>query len=210
MPVWLRWVFGSLIGVGVVAVPAVHYRATLETSKRFHVVTAGRFYRCGQLDADGLREVIKLHGIRTVVNLQHEAPDPLLPKNFYHSKDRVAESVVCREAGADFKLLTFDPFPRELPEGRRPAVVDAYLKLLDDPDIYPVLIHCAAGLHRTGELTAIYRMEYEGWPKSLAVREMKSAGFGDYACTTADDMVYNMVEKYETGKHPMSAGESKR
>ncbi len=209
MPVWLSWVVSIFIGVGIVAVPAVHYRANLETSKRFHVVTAGRFYRCGQLDADGLKEVIRLHGIKTVINLQHEAPDPSLPKNFYQSKIRILESEVCRDAGADFKLLTFEPFPRELPEGQRPVVVDNYLKMLDDPEIYPVLIHCAAGLHRTGELTAIYRMEYEGWSKSLAVREMRSAGFGDYACTSADDMVYNMVDKFEPGIRKAKAGETR-
>jgi protein-tyrosine phosphatase len=98
-----------------------------------------------------------------------------------------------------------------MPEGTRPRVIDDYLELLDKPEVYPVLIHCAAGLHRTGELTAIYRMEYEGWSKGAAVRELKAAGFGDCACTTADDMIYNMIEKYQPGQRRKadSKGESR-
>ena len=34
---------------------------------------------------------------------------------------------------------------------------------MDDPDSYPVLIHCNAGLNRTGVMVAVYRMEYQGW-----------------------------------------------
>jgi tyrosine-protein phosphatase SIW14 len=193
----LRYLLGILLITAMATTVGLYYRANFETTKRFRVVSPGKFYRCAILDADGLRRVISEHKIKTVINLMHENPDPLLPQNFWNKKPLETESAVCAEAGADFRLLTFDAFPRELPPGQRPQVIDNYLKLLDDPAIYPVLIHCAAGLHRTGELTAIYRMEYEGWSKAAATREMRGNGFGDYACTTADDMVYNMVEKYQ-------------
>ena len=51
--------------------------------------------------------------------------------------------------------------------------MDQYLAILDNPDSYPILIHCQAGLHRTGLLSAVYRMEYEGWTPAQAWREFR-------------------------------------
>lgn len=200
MPAWLRWVLGLSIFALVAGVPLAYFRAEYAYAKRLREVTAGKFYRCGQLNADGLLEAIRLKGIRTVVNLQHENPDPMLDATLFRKGHRKLESQICEEEGVKYLLITFDPFPREPAPGWRPPVIDKFLAIMDDPSNYPVLIHCKAGLHRTGELTAIYRMEYEGWSKAAATRELKANGFGDYACTTADDMVYNLVAKYKTGE----------
>ena len=62
-----------------------------------------------------------------------------------------------------------------------------------------MLIHCKAGLHRTGILTAVYRMEYEGWTPAQAYRELKAHGFGDWACTSANDYVNEYVLQYRRG-----------
>jgi protein tyrosine/serine phosphatase len=67
---------------------------------------------------------------------------------------------------------------------------------MDDPTNHPVLIHCRAGLHRTGVLTAVYRMEYEGWSTREAFNELKSNGFGDSACTSANEYVSQYVLAY--------------
>jgi protein-tyrosine phosphatase len=68
---------------------------------------------------------------------------------------------------------------------------------MDDPANYPVLIHCKAGLHRTGCLVAVYRMEYEGWSPTEAIAEMKDLGFGDAACTSANDYIQQYVLTYQ-------------
>ena len=53
------------------------------------------------------------------------------------------------------------------------------MSLLDDERNYPVLIHCFAGLHRTGAFCAIYRMEYEHWTNDQAIAEMRACGYKD-------------------------------
>jgi protein-tyrosine phosphatase len=75
---------------------------------------------------------------------------------------------------------------------------------MDDPDIYPVLIHCRAGLHRTGVLTAVYRMEYQGWDMPAALREVKRNGFGETTCTTANPYVDQYVLRYQPGLRRVS------
>ncbi len=220
MAAWLRWGLGLSIAAMIVVVPYIHYRATYAHAKRLRVVTAGKFYRCGQLTADGLREAIARCGIRTVINLRNEDPDPLLPASyypapiarigralwmrpdprlpdsFYSGRPFEHESEVCRQAGARHVFIDFDLPTRERAPFEHAKAIDEFLKILDDPKNYPVLMHCQAGLNRTGEMTAVYRMEYEHWPVADALREVRANGFGDSAATTADDYIYAYVEQY--------------
>jgi hypothetical protein len=46
-----------------------------------------------------------------------------------------------------------------------------------DPNNYPVLVHCWAGIHRTGAYCAIYRMEFDHWTNADAIAELKSMGY---------------------------------
>jgi tyrosine-protein phosphatase SIW14 len=68
--------------------------------------------------------------------------------------------------------------------------------VLDDESSYPILLHCKAGLHRTGRLTAIYRMEYLGWTRGEALREARANGYGFFMASEADTFVIQFVENY--------------
>lgn len=196
---------GSLVLL-VVGIPILAYRAEFAHTKRLREVVPQKLYRSGQLTREGLEEVIAGHGIKTVLNLQHEAPDPVLEDKFFRSTGET-ESQACARLGAKYLLMHVDLIPRNRLEAERPWVIDEYLKVLDDPASYPILLHCRAGLHRTGLLTAIYRMEYEGWTTGAATRELKANGFGDAACTVADDYVHELLELYRPGqRHLPKAG----
>ena len=206
MPACLRWLFGLTILTAIVAVPSLYYRSGYAHAKRLREVTPGKFYRCGQLTADGFRDAVKRYKIRTVINLQNEAPDPLLPQT-YLGEPVVRESEVCRELGVRYVVLAPDLLPPHRVPAERPRVIGEFLEVLDDPSAYPVLLHCRAGLHRTGLLTAVYRMEYEGWTLAAAVRELRANGFGDSACTTANDYLVQYLQIYQPrGEDPGSQG----
>ncbi|VTS01339.1 fused DSP-PTPase phosphatase/NAD kinase-like protein [Tuwongella immobilis] len=195
MPAWMRWTLALLISTMLVAVPWIFYRSTYAYSKRFREVTPGRFYRCGQLTAPGFRDVIQQFGIRTIINLQNEAPDPFIRESYFQ-KPSIRESEVCAQLGVKYILLEPDLLNAEEAPYGRPKVIEDYLKILDDPNAYPVLIHCKAGLHRTGLLTAIYRMEYEQWSLGESIRELKANGFGDDAATEANAYIVQYLQKY--------------
>jgi hypothetical protein len=205
-----RWIIGVVIGIAIVGVPALRYRMVYENEKRFREVTPGKFYRCGQMTESGFRAKLREHGIKLVINLQDENPDPLLPTGYW-DQPHIRESQVCAEEGARLVFLSFAgdrgllPRNEATPENR-PKVIDDFLKLCDDPDNYPILIHCMAGLHRTGALTAVYRMEYEGWPLADAMRELRANGFGDRKCTTANDYIYEYLIQYQ----PRNRGQESR
>jgi tyrosine-protein phosphatase SIW14 len=195
MPVWGRWVLGGLVAAVVAGPPFALFRASYAHAKRLREVTPGRFYRSGQMTAAGLRETVDRYGIKTVLNLQHENPDPHMPESWF-GKPAVLESDLCKQLGVRYVLMTPDVLPQPNDLAKQPPVVADFLKLLDDPASYPILIHCKAGLHRTGRLTAIYRMEYEGWSTGDALRELRDNGYGYAMASEADDFIIQFVKNY--------------
>lgn len=53
-----------------------------------------------------------------------------------------------------------------------------FLAIVNDPANQPVYVHCVGGRHRTGVMTAAYRMTQDGWTSDQAFAEMKKYKFG--------------------------------
>ena len=200
------WILGALSALLILGLPGLHYRYTYEQSKRLRVVTEGKFYRSGQLPASGFRDVEAKYKIRTVINLQEEARDPLIPERAF-ARPSVRQSDVLaglnvNSVALDGGVLEDNPQP-----GRRPAVIDDFLDVIDGirdrywkrGEAHAVLIHCKAGLHRTGLLTAIYRLEYEDRSLPEVIDELKANGFGTYAATDANDYIRRFLIDYRKG-----------
>jgi tyrosine-protein phosphatase SIW14 len=168
----VRWLAG-ILGVGVVLVCvvgpvalAIHQQQDV---RNFHVVRAGALYRSAQLTVPGLRRVINDHGIRTVVNLR----DGIVPAD-------LAEEEFCRQSDVRFVRL----LPCSWDGGAGNAAVDGnvrtFLDVMRDPANHPVLVHCFAGIHRTGAYCALYRMEFQGWSNDQAIAELKAHGYDNF------------------------------
>jgi tyrosine-protein phosphatase SIW14 len=56
--------------------------------------------------------------------------------------------------------------------------VTRFLAVVNDPANQPVYVHCQGGRHRTGALTAVYRMTHDGWSAARAFAEMQQYKFG--------------------------------
>ena len=194
----IRWtLIAALVGVIVVA-PVMYFRCVYDTHKRLRIVDPGRLYRSGQMTADGFADAVERYHIRTILNVQDEVPDPDIDLGFWSGRT-IKESELCRELGVRYVHLMPTLISRRAVPRQRPSAIDQMLAVLDDESNYPVLIHCHAGLHRTGVLTAIYRMEYQNWTTDEAFREMKAHGFGSWVCTSANDYVTQFVLTYRRG-----------
>jgi protein tyrosine/serine phosphatase len=173
----------------LIVVPFTYYRDRYTQTKRFRVVADGILYRSGQLTAEGLDEVVSRYGIRTIINLQNEEPDPLL-------ENGLTESAWCRQRGVRYVFIAPDLIPRKYVPAERPAAIDSFLEVMNDPRNHPVLLHCRAGLHRTGVLAAVYRMEYDGWTARQALDELKANGFGDSKAIASNDYIMQYILTY--------------
>jgi tyrosine-protein phosphatase SIW14 len=191
----LQWMLGLSIALLLVVVPTVRYRWVYTHSKRLREVTPGVYYRSGQMTSDGFAQAVQRYNIRTIVNLQDEYDDPEVDTGYFTTKT-IKESELCRSLGVRYVFIPPDLVERRQAGLQRPEAIDRFLQLLDDPTVYPVLIHCRAGLHRTGVMTAIYRMEYQGWSQKQAIAELKGNGFGEWPCTSANDYIVQYVLTY--------------
>jgi protein tyrosine phosphatase (PTP) superfamily phosphohydrolase (DUF442 family) len=113
-------------------------------------------YRSGQLTSAQLTQAVKRHHIRTVVNLQ------------WPGEEMVQERALAARLGIDFVNLPMpgDGFGEEWQ-------FREILKITDDPDRCPVLVHCARGTCRTGAAVALYRFERDGWTIDDVAVEMR-------------------------------------
>jgi protein tyrosine/serine phosphatase len=195
MPNVVRWVLAVAAVLLALGPPYAFHRYTYTHAKRLREVVPGKFYRSGQMTAPGLREIVARYGIRTVINLQHEAPDPLL-LDHWMGRGEIRESQLCAELGVKYALITPDILPPGNTLDMTPPAVEEFLKVMDDESNHPVLLHCKAGLHRTGRLTAVFRMEYMGWGAGEALREMRANGYGFYMTSEADPYVVQYVQNY--------------
>lgn len=199
MRTWMRWALGVVVVAVLIAAPAGYYRYSYDHAKRLRVVTPGKLYRSGQLGAAGFTEAFDRYAIKTVVNLQEENRDPLLPES-WRGKPTVRESDLCKAHGVRYVVLDGGVLdnPGQDP-GSRPKVIDDFLAVMDDPANHPVLIHCKAGLHRTGLITAVYRMEYEGRTAARAVEELRANGFGTFSATDGNVYLDRFIVRFERG-----------
>jgi len=97
-------------------------------------------------------------GVKTVISLR-QRPD-----------ERVRQSA--ERAGMRYINLPMNV--RGYPQA---DLAPRFLALVNDPENWPVYVHCHGGRHRTGVMTAIYRMAIEGWDVQRAYAEMRQYGF---------------------------------
>jgi protein tyrosine/serine phosphatase len=201
------WVLGAAVVAVIVGVPAAHYRISYDQAKRFRVVDDGRLYRSGQMTAAGFRDAIRKHRIRTVINLQSSSDDksggqdwgdPFIPATAVGGAKR-KESDIVAEAGARYLQIDCNSLDKAGPDGY-PAVLDEVYKVFDDESSYPILVHCKAGLHRTGLVVAAYRMEYQGRSRVEALDELRANGFGAFKSTDANVYIKAGITEFERRK----------
>ncbi len=142
---------------------AFHQQARM---RNFRVVRDGVLYRSGQMSLAGLKRAIHDYGIRTVVSLRDEdRPDDL------------AEEAFCRKEEINFYRLP----PRHWDTTDGPAEVEPnvckWRDIISDPENYPILVHCFAGIHRTGAYVAIYHMERDHWGNDEAIADLIANGY---------------------------------
>lgn len=184
----IRFALSVLILLIIVGGPLSYLRYEREHCRNFQVVHPGVLYRSGQLSLDGLKDVLHDHGINTVISLRYPQAGEELPPD-------ADEELYCRRNG--IRYFRIRPLPWSSPDGAVPAetALAEFFEVMDQPENYPVLIHCFAGAHRTGSFCAVYRMEYQGWTITEALTEMRQSG---YETLSSDRDIFDYLQSYRT------------
>lgn len=119
--------------------------------------TSGAYYRGAQPESGDYRALAGI-GVKTVIDLTRDG--------------RADEQSLVEHAGMKFYRipLTTSARPSE-------AAIAQFLSLVNNPANQPVFVHCQGGRHRTGVMTAIYRMTNDGWDANRAYEEMRQYHF---------------------------------
>jgi protein tyrosine/serine phosphatase len=121
---------------------------------------APNFYRSAQPEAAGFKALATDPGIKTVVSLRAFNSDKTLIE------------------GTGIKLIRI---PIHTWHIETEDVVLALATIRTAQAKGPVLLHCQHGADRTGLITALYRVLYQGWTKDAALDEMQNGNFGYHA-----------------------------
>ena len=154
-------VVAALFAISI-AIPAAAANAAADLS-RIHIDNFGmvntNYYRGAQPRGRDYADLAAL-GVKAVIDLtdeDSEASEPALVKS------------------AGMKPFRIPMSTRKEPTAEQLA---QFLKIVNDPANQPVYVHCVGGKHRTGVMTAVYRMTDEGWSSDKAFSEMKQYKFG--------------------------------
>jgi protein tyrosine/serine phosphatase len=115
------------------------------------------YYRGAQPKGDEYNQLAAI-GVRTVVDLRND------PKDY--------AKTLAEQAG--LKYLNLPMSDKEYPA---PDAAQKFLTLVNNKEHWPVYVHCAGGRHRTGAMTAVFRMTNQGWDINRAYEEMKEYDF---------------------------------
>src|SRR5262245_23416202 len=99
-------------------------------------------------------------GIKTLVDLRSDDIDS-------------AEKGLAAAVG--MKYVNIPMTTHETPSSTK---LDQFLSVVNDTNNQPVYVHCAGGRHRTGVMTAVYRMTHDAWTADQAFKEMKAHKYG--------------------------------
>jgi protein tyrosine/serine phosphatase len=134
------------------------WAAPVEASVNLFSITSN-LYRSAQLAPKDVA-LIKSLGIQTVVSLRNFNDD----------------ETVLRGSGVKIKRIGINTW--SVGDKQVIAALKAIKAAEQDG---PVLLHCLHGADRTGLVSAMYRMLYQGWSKDDALQELTQGGYGYHA-----------------------------
>ena len=117
------------------------------------------YYRGAQPMGEDYAALSKL-GVKTVINLT--------------SDDAQADEQRLVEKNG----MRYVQIPMDTRREPTKAELEKFLALTNDAASQPVYVHCVGGRHRTGVMTAVYRMTHDGISGEAAFQEMKQYKYG--------------------------------
>jgi len=164
-------IVGLLVGALLTAPASLSYAAEKHSAtsavsidlSKIHIDNFGQvsamYFRGAQPQGQDYADLAKL-GVKMLINLTSDDAD-------------ATEEAMVKQAGMSYLQI-----PMTTRVAPTPAEIATFLKAVTDPQNQPVYVHCVGGRHRTGVMTAIYRMTVDKWTPDQSFNEMKQFKYG--------------------------------
>ncbi len=131
-------------------------------SKNFYEVDEGKFFRSAQLLENELEEVIRDHGIKTLINLHGRRQG----EEWWEIQQKTA-------AKNGVKMIDIKMNSARIPHKQNlQTLLDSFRD-----DEKPILVHCVGGSDRTGLASALYQIEHMGITNDEAMKMLSTKYF---------------------------------
>jgi len=134
------------------------------------------YYRGSQPEGRDYTDLAAI-GVKTIINLTSDDAQP-------------NEKALTEQAG-----MSYVQIPMTMHRAPTEAQLAEFFHVVDDPARQPVFVHCVGGKHRTGVMTAAYRIAEDHWTADQAFKEMKDYHFGM-------DFLHSEFKNFVFGYHP--------
>lgn len=128
-----------------------------------------KYYRGAQPRSEEFKDLAAL-GVKTVIDLRND-------------------QVEYEKAAVEAAGMKYVHIPMSAWRAPRDADMEKVLQVIDDPESGKVFVHCKQGKHRTGVVSALYRMSKYGWDYDKTYQEMKNYHF-------YSGLFHNSLKKY--------------
>ncbi|MGE4513348.1 MAG: dual specificity protein phosphatase family protein [Chryseobacterium sp.] len=148
----------SLVIIAVLILAFVFYQKKVRHN--LVTITENKVYNSGAVPPEELADFVSDHKIKTIVDLRDGLVQTALnpeTKKQVNAEEFAADKI----AGLHYFNLPTDQIPQD-------STVKKFLKIMDNPENYPVLIHCHHGVGRSRLFSSIYRIEYENFTNEKA------------------------------------------
>lgn len=130
------------------------------------------YYRGAQPNGRDYADLAAI-GVKTIINLTSDDAQP-------------NEKALTEQAG-----MSYVQIPMTMHRAPTQGQLAQFFRVVNDPAQQPVFVHCVGGKHRTGVMTAAYRMNEDHWTADQAFKEMKDYHFGlDFLHSEFKDFVF--------------------
>jgi len=147
--------------IGILLLFAIGYYVWhVHINFRFEEISKDKVYKSALIDPDKIDKFILKNDIKTVINLLDPGvQDALNPAQQKHID---AEDTAILKFNKEYDKNVSHI---NIPSGQVPTkkTLNKFFEVLDNPESYPVLIHCYHGTGRAVIYSALYRVEYENW-----------------------------------------------
>jgi len=133
----------------------------MHINHNFETITEGKVYKSGVIPPDEIKDYVKKNNIKSIIDLRFpgtgdDVNNPEIPQELLDEKNAIA------------KISGVNYFNNESDQVPNKKNLDYFFKIMDDPNNYPVLIHCYHGIGRAELYSALYRIEYENMNRDKA------------------------------------------
>ena len=151
----------GLLVLLIVVIGVGKYVYDIHLNHNFETITEGKVYKSGVIPPDEIESYVKKHNIKSIVDLRMPGTNDLVLNPEQPGELQQEREAVAKIKGVNYYSNPSDQVPTQ-------EKVDSFLKIMDNPDNYPVLIHCYHGTGRAEMYSALYRIEYENMDRDEA------------------------------------------